>query len=342
MKLGNAGFDYCATYTDLTTQYGWNVVNSSGVSIIANSAPDTGKSLRIQEAGSNVLIPLAGQTGKTNIVGFAFNPVADAGVRSNCLEILAEDGSAQVCLLWDGVSSTFQIRRGNLNGTILDSGDTTLSTNTRHFIEMKFKIDNSTGILDVYVNGNLFLSYSGDTQEYSNNTVSALRIRPYANISDFRYDDFYILNTDGTDFNTYLGPNRRSGIMSVVSDVSVQFTRSAGTTNAENVDDVVFDDGATKNSTTTVGHLDKFELADLSNVGVVDWVTVIFRGGKDVVGECKIKPGIESGATVLETEHAMPVGYDTFRDMYAYSDGVSTPFNQTTLNALRARYARSA
>jgi len=128
-------------------------------------------------------------------------------------------------------------------------------------IEVHLLVDNSSGVLQVKVNGELVLDYSGDTQQSANSTVDTVVWFGSANGQYF--DDIAINDTSGSRNNSWIG---RGGVYGLVPNGVgnySEFTPSAGN-NYECVDEVPPDGDTSYVESDTVGHKDSYALANLS------------------------------------------------------------------------------
>lgn len=173
-------------YTALTQK--WTSV--SGTPSIGAAYARTGAAgLRLYGTAPNVILTLDNQG--TWIVGFAFrNPAI--GVLSTILSIV-DSGSYQ-SRLYLQADGRLQIVRG---ATTVATSIGSLMSNVYYYIEFKHIILNAGGTLEVRVDGGVWATFAGDTQETANAFANQIVLGAAANDANIHYDDLYIL--DGVD-----------------------------------------------------------------------------------------------------------------------------------------------
>jgi len=327
------GFDAYPNYDDmLISKYGeWGYQTwffpSSAVRVGTGWCVNTGA----QVAYARAPLP-ASQAGKTLYVGFAFKILGAAAGQT--IFVLTSDVSttAQTTL---NVNSDNRLEARN-GATVLATGATVLAVGVWRYIEAKILVANSGGIFDVRIDGGSEFTFTGDTQAQATNEVLGFALASFSGASiNASYDDLYILNSDGSANNTYLG-EQRIQIITPTSDSTVAFSHNTGTSNFSAVDEgtAVPDGDTTYVYATTAGTKDEYGLSDLTGVNVVAGVKVLTRAGKDDVNAKSVKHGIKSGATDQQATVALGIGYTNYRTIYETSDGAGTAFTATTINSL--------
>jgi hypothetical protein len=94
--------------------------------------------------------------------------------------------------------------QANTNGSFwvwYASGSKTTSTgwftsNTWYYVELKYKLDDSTGYWELYLDGSLVDSFSGDTVGTQGNTITSHTWKP-GNNTGVRFDDIYVYDNTG-------------------------------------------------------------------------------------------------------------------------------------------------
>jgi len=326
------GFDGYDAAGDMSAYGGWTVPDPAGVSVSSAVRVGTGmcyNTVTTNSSAANYVVLPASQAGKTIFIGFSLKlPSITAGY---IFSLTAALGASAQTSLYVNSNNRLEARNG---ATVLATGATVLAAGTWHYIEAKILVANSGGIFDVRINGVSEFTSTGDTQAQATNEVLA-----YGSITTpilvTSYDDFYILNSDGSANNTYLG-EQRIQIITPTSDSTVAFSRNTGASNFSAVDDTVGapDADTTYVYATTTGTKDEYGLSDLTGVNVVAGVKVITRAEKDDANAKSFKYGIKSGATDQQATVSLGVGYGTYRTIYETSDGAGTAFTATTINSL--------
>ncbi len=325
------GFDGYDAAADLTNFGGW--ISQTAMAISSTVRVGSGKSIQIN-SGTNkqaryLMNPV--QTAKTLFAGFAVN--RSSGIATNVFALYNAALAVQIALNITA-EGFLQALAGN-RSTILATGTTALQNNTWYYVELKLLVANTGGIFDCRLNGASEFTFTGDTQQQSTDEVASVALENWQGATTILIDDFYLLNSDGTANNTYLG-EQRCEIMTPTSDSTVAWARNTGASNFSAVDDAIGapDDDTTYVSSSTSAQKDEYGLSDLTGVNAVAGVKLVTRAEKDDANPLSLKTGIKSGATDQQVVHALGVGYANFIDLFETSDGASTAFTPTTVNSL--------
>jgi hypothetical protein len=119
-----------------------------------------------------------------------------------------DSGTEHLYLTVDGTGRVAVYRGG---GTLLGTGTTALSSGVYYYLEMKATIHDSTGSVEVRVNGVTEINLTNqDTRNGATANINQIRIGLGVNqgISTHRIDDFYICDTNGSANNDFLGDVR--------------------------------------------------------------------------------------------------------------------------------------
>ncbi|MGZ4954143.1 MAG: hypothetical protein ACXV8Q_03435 [Methylobacter sp.] len=325
------GFDGYDAVGDLTAFGGWASTNAQ-TSISSAVRTGAGKSAALINSSTGQMDKLLPeQSGKTLYLGFAFCNTTAAN-SSQILRVSNSAGATQIKL---HVNSTNKLEVQNASGTILKAGTTTLLTNVWYYVELKILVASSGGICDCKLGGVSEFTFLGNTQSQATNSVMHVAFDNFGSMGTYLVDDLYILNSDGSANNTYLG-EQRCEIITPTSDSAVAWTRNTGTSNWDAVNDAIGapDDDTTYVSSSTTTQRDEYGLSDLSGVNAVAGVKLVTRAKKDDVNPRSFKHGIKSGATDQQVTYALGVGYGNYIDIFETSDGAGTAFTATTVNSL--------
>lgn len=215
--------------------------------------------------------------------------------------------------------------------------------NAWYFIEYKVFCHNSTGTVDVKVNGESWASFSGiDTRP--NNSLDGWDAVRVSNISNFvagqLLDDWYICNGMGSVNNDYLGDIVVDHIVPN-GDNSVVWTRSGGTTNYENIDNtpvsVDWEDTTYVQSGTSTNK-DLYDYTNLdaslssSTIYGVQIESIVRATDAATIG---FKHKVKSGATEL-SKTTNNFQWDTYQPLWDFQEldpNISSAWTYTTLNA---------
>lgn len=231
-----------------------------------------------------------------------------------------------------------QVRVGD---SLKETSISTIPTDAMVFVEVVYRSDSSTGLIEVYVNNTLFVTFAGDTVGASGNVASVL-LRAFtrdvnASVGSGRtpYSDVYLAEWDGSGDSRF-GPGEPIYFVPT-SDVTAQGTPSAGSDNFAMVDELP-NDGDTTHVT--------FDAGDQKDVYGVDWSALPAGQIRGVMvqstqrlpdgGTTQVRHLIDNGVT----EYAGPdlsVG-DTFGTrsaLWAENPDGSVAWTQGAVQALR-------
>jgi len=331
------GFDGYDDINDLLNYGGW--VTQTNCTISSTVRIGTGKSLYINHFDQRFICYqfATAQTDKTLYVGFAMRKISTPDSNREFFSLLKTASSHATQQISIGVNKDNKLimLRGS---TVIGTGTATLANSVWYYIEAKMLVHGSTGKFEIYLNGVAEISeFTGNTMGQSTTDVEGFCLGSASTNTNVAamVDDLYICNSETSINNTYLG-EQIIQILTPTSDSSVQWARNTGASNYSAVDDPVGapDDATTYLYDSTTGHKDEFGLSDLSgSVGAVNAVKVITRAQKDDANAKSFKAGIKSGATNQQVSHFLGIGYTNFFDVFETSDGGSTAWTATTVNA---------
>lgn len=242
------------------------------------------------------------------IVGFGlrFNTAAN----TICFAKIAGTGPTTT----QGVAFGYNSSTGQITANIPNSLglSTTLGTATGsyslgvwYFIEIRVKVGNPSGEVQIRINGSDVLNLTGVNTATGSLTAyqSFLFRADYPDLTWFM-DDLYICDTTGTVNNTFLGPISVYALSPVANGSSTQLTPTGAASNWEAVDEASRDT-TTYVETNTTGHKDYYGfealpagVTTINGVAVKAINTTIDNGGR------KVKLNIKNGANTIGTATA--------------------------------------
>ncbi len=194
------------------------------------------------------------------------------------------DGATEQVSLRFGLNGALQVVR---DGTVLANALNLITRRAWHYIELKVKIHNTTGTVEIHVDGVEVANETGlDTQMSANASVNVVIFWPARYEFASLYDDIYIANDSGSYNNDFLGDVRIIATQPDADGSSTDFTLfpGAGEDHYENVDDgSSVDDDTTYVESVTTSHEDRFTFIDLVDVGDILGVQ-IFTDAKESAG----------------------------------------------------------
>lgn len=214
------------------------------------------------------------------------------------------------------------------NGTVLATGTTVLSAGVFYYIELRTKIDDSTGTYELRINGITEVSASGvDTRNGASASADTLQLG--ANGSGWTaitYDDLYVCDTTGGDNDDFLGDVRIQSIFPNGNGNSSAMVGSDGnsTDNYLLVDDTtVPDEDSTYVQGTSVGDKDTYAYGNVTpTAGVVYAVQTIPRARKTDAGARSIATVARvSGTEVDGPNQTLSTSYNYLGDIRPQKPG---------------------
>lgn len=234
-----------------------------------------------------------------------------------------------------GITNSGHIRLGRGDFTtnlVCGSASGVIITNNWHYVEVEITRNSSTGAATIYVDGVSVATASGVNTGASAFDAFGLN----GGFETWVFDDIYI-----TDVATKLGEMRVETIRPVTPDTATKdFTRSTGANNFDNVDDSQTDDDTTYNFSSTVGHKDLFDMANLSAtpVSIKAVVPVVFAR-KDDAGTKTIRHNMKNGSTTTNgTSRNLTAGYLAYVNYYETNPDTAAAFTGANVNAMQLGY----
>lgn len=179
-------------------------------------------------------------------------------------------------------SRQIEVVRGS---TVIETGATVLPANTWFYLEVKATVRTSTnGSYSVRINE---VEEVADTGVNTANSGSdGADVFKFVAGASTRIDDIYILDSTGSVNNDLLGDQTVEGLLPTGDGASTDWTPSTGSTHYVLVDDPATAlDTADYVASSTIGHEDYYELANLSFIqGDINGVAVAVTAALDAVG----------------------------------------------------------
>lgn len=251
----------------------------------------------------------------TIVVGFAY--------RRNGL------GAGDCLQLWEGFGTTqhFKLMIESNNklgvyraGTKLGEGVTAIPQNVWTYIEVKVKIHDTTGTVEVRVNGAVDLSLTGqDTRNAGTaGLIDDIRLfNVYGQAIDV--DDIVVMDTSGSTMNDFIGDIKIECILPGGNGNSSQFVGSDAdsTNNFQLVDDNPPNDDTDYVQSSTVGQKDTYAYGNLATPsGTVYGVQVSSRVRKDDAGARKFVSVARLSSTEEDSaEYTLTTSYQYFAEV---------------------------
>ncbi len=204
--------------------------------------------------------------------------------------------------LYDGATQGINVRV-NTDGTLaVYNGPTLLGTtinaltvSTWYYIELKVLTNNSTGTVDIHVDGSDWLALTNqDTQPGANAYHTAFRLGPPANGISNLFDDIFFLDGSGSKNNDFLGNRKVVDLDPDGAGDSTNWTPSAGS-NYQNVDD-----GNLTDEDTTYNETGSDAIDDLYTYGNLPAIAASVDGIQ-ITSEARVTSGSMDLSNMIKT-----------------------------------------
>lgn len=228
---------------------------------------------------------------------------------------------------------------GAYNGTVLGTYVRAATNSVFDYYEMSATIASTGGTCTVRLNGNVVISFTGNTKNGgTNTTVDAVSFGNNYAGGEYTYvDDLYICDGTGSaPYNTFLGDVRVLSLSPTADGSSKQWTPDTGTTNYSRVNEVPYS-AANYVTSGTVGQRDTYAMADLTGSPTVLALQTCVVAKKSDAGTMNLKPAIKSGASVYYGATTALAGSDTtLTDLRTVDPATAAAWTVTGVNAIEA------
>lgn len=239
---------------------------------------------------------------------------------------------------------TLKVYRGEYGGTLLGTSATPLLANAWQYLEMKFKIHDSTGYVTVRQGTVETIALTDQDTQLDPSKAYADNVQLHGGTVSGHsagIAHIVIMDTTGTRCNDFLG-DRRVQILMPTSDGNYkEFACSTGSDHFELVNEIPPNE-TDYNESDAAGERDTFGTGSVANSGAtIDAVITTAYCKTDDGGAASIKALVRSAGDDGEgTEVSVPSSYG-FVDSVVYVDPDTTnPFTATALNAAEKGYKR--
>lgn len=202
------------------------------------------------------------------------------------------------------------------NNMVLQRNGTTLATSTQSFnffpgwnyIEVKAVINDTTGSVEVKVNGGVWITYSGDTRNAANGAVDTFYHPGHTGPPNL-WDDMYLLDMTGpAPYNDYLGDTSVKTLLPNGNGDSTQWVGSDG----DSIDNYLLVDESNSSTTdyvgsTTSGDTDLYLMQDIPanyNVYAVQELVQAYKSDAGIAPN--LLPVAKGQAGTVRTDTVLP------------------------------------
>lgn len=243
-------------------------------------------------------------------------------------------GTLTASLGRNDVTGCFELRRGTYSGTLLQVGTVVRPLSTTYLIEIYYKPLNSGGEITVKVDGNVEITYSGDTTNGLEN-VKEFRLN-YVGLgssSTGYYDNIVV------DDANWIGKTYFQLLTVSEAGTTTQWTPSTGS-NYQTVDEVPAVD-TDYNSTNTTNNIDTFVTSSLT--GTIDTIKGVYLKARAAYegapNPAHIQLGVRSGGTdYFATDKSPASSFGPLTKILETDPATSGAWTETNVNAVEIGY----
>ena len=281
----------------------WNIgVVNNLLSPVAITPDGLGKSTRGTNATGYIVCQMpSDQSGKTLYI--KVNISLQDNIGNYGMMGITSDATGvtqQIGLCYNPIINRFQLRRGT---TSIATGTWDVNLTGFFTLQIEVKVDNSTGVFKVYVDGNTTpdISFTGDTQNQSSASVWGVSFGndgSNANCAPYIHDPI-VFNSDGTKNNALVPINFTGNYITIASDGASTWTKSTGETAYTLLDELEGEPNDTDYVyTSTLNARNIVGVSSIpSNVGTVGAVQLNSRMLRTETGGIGITPSLKVGAS---------------------------------------------
>lgn len=335
------GFDGYANGTDAAAPYGM----TGNFSSFNTTAGRFGGCAWTASSGGNAYFSFNNVSVTEFWVGGAIS--ANTGQSANMLIGFAGSGGIEATLSLDPATGTLTAYRGRLGTSLGASAASAMALNVWRWIEIHFKLDGSTGIFEVWLDGVRVINLTGVNTK--NSTSAAITSIIFGDTSsgsnNITLDDLYVLDTTGASpTNGRLGDLRIATIVPASDASPNDGTPSSGSNHYSRVNEGPGWDGDTSYITlmNTTGLKEMFGMSALPTTpDVIIAVTPTFASRKTEAGTASAHSVMKSGTTTVNgASKALSTSYAGYRDAPVLNDpNTGAPWTAAAVAALQAGYA---
>lgn len=273
------------------------------------------------------------------------------------MDSLPPDTTRKLCFMqWRDVSNVprfsvttdttgrLQLRSGNFDGTVLvTTTNPVISANGWYHLEGAAYI-NASGTIEVRVEGIPVIEYTGDT---SGNNIAQIAICNDPTSSSvstpFYFKDLVVWDGSGTENNDFLGSVLVVTLLPV-SDVSLNWTPSTGSTGYEILDNIPPNDGVYLTAPNPAPAAYVCDLSDLpEDVTSVKAVMTIVRAAKTDGGDASLQNSVISGITDgAGLDRPITIAQTYWRDIFETDPSTLAPWTPSAVNDMQMKMNRTS
>jgi len=221
--------------------------------------------------------------------------------------------------------------------TLVATGTTVLTVDTWYLLELHVKIADTGGVIEVRLDSNAEINYTGDTKPGTDTNVDMLRLCGFGNTTSQAtyFDDFTVNDTSGTSDNSWVGDRRYIAVVPDGAGTTTQWTPSAGA-NYQCVDEIP-PSSSDYVSTTATAQTDTYSMANpsLPSGATIQAVIAEARAQKTQADPATIANVIRSGGTdYAGSDQSISLSWQAYLTRWTTDPADSGAWTQAKVNAL--------
>lgn len=275
----------------------------------------------------------------TFILGYAlkFNRATNVDMAT-----FKSDNAATTHLTFRALTTgAIEVYRGTSGGTLLGTTAAGVIPNgTYAFIEIKATLHDTTGAVDIRVNGSSVLSLSSvDTKNAGTKTIfdSFTLTGAGGGGQTLYFDDIYLCNTSGSANNDFIGDSKVYALRPIGAGTTTQLTPNTGQ-NWAAVDDATPDSLTTYVFSSTDNQYDTYSIEDLStSSGFVAGIQVSMFANKSETGAKSVTSVYRHGSTDYpDSDLALGTDFAYMRWLREINPATGTAYTPAEINAMES------
>lgn len=275
------------------------------------------------------------------IVGIAIRLEGSFITNENGGKGILRFGSDNMATLHNSVTisaaGAIRVFRGD-NATLLAaSANGLIVTDVWNYIEVKIRLHDSTGTVDIQLNGTNVCSVTGlDTKNAGTKTVyDYIELGGGGASSTCRIRDLYVANEQGSVNNNFLGDCRVTALFPDTDSTPEDWTLSAGANSASLIDETTPNGDTDYIESDVDGEVTRVSLGALADTThTIFGLQTVLYAKKDDAGAKSVRAGFFSDASTQNLpDHVLGTSYATLLDISELDPDGSIPWTPTQLNA---------
>lgn len=311
----------------------WDAVTGS-FTLVSNGGRFGGRCLQAGSLAGAIVQKSLPSAKTTVVVGMAvgFNS-ATPGNSTNTVILELRNGSTVICgLCYDFHSQTYKAFRTNTStilGTVFKPHG-----GVAHHLAFKVLRNASTGTVDLWIDGVNVMALTNQNTGASDIDNVRIGLASTSSGIAMNFEDVFITDSES------LGDRRVYMLVPNAEVTQNDFTPSTGTDNSALVDELPTNNDTDYVESSTVGHLDRYELTNLGLTPAgIDCVALNTINRKDDAGTKTVKGHIFSNATKADGATTGPAtSYANVQDIFALDPDGNIAWTGSKVDSLRAGF----